>query len=31
MVQLVASMQELVQAFKEGRITQYGDVLNLSR
>ena len=31
MVQLVASMQELVQAFGEGKITQYGDVLNLSR
>ncbi|MEO7361529.1 MAG: hypothetical protein ABI120_14445 [Gemmatimonadaceae bacterium] len=31
MVQLVASMQELVQAFKEGKVTQYGDVLNLSR
>ena len=31
MTQLVASMQELVQAFKEGKITQYGDVLNLSR
>ncbi|MBC8086293.1 MAG: hypothetical protein H7Z40_03450 [Phycisphaerae bacterium] len=31
MVQLVASMQELVQAFKDGKVTQYGDVLNLSR
>ena len=31
MVQLVASMQELVQAFTEGKVTQYGDVLNLSR
>ena len=31
MVQLVASMQELVQAFKEGKVMQYGDVLNLSR
>ena len=31
MTQLVASIQELVQAFKEGKVTQYGDVLNLSR
>ena len=31
MTQLVASMQELVQAFKAGKVTQYGDVLNLSR
>jgi len=31
MVQLVANMQELVRAFKDGLVTQYGDVLNLSR
>ena len=30
MTQLVASMQDLVQAFKDGKIMQYGDVLNMS-
>jgi hypothetical protein len=30
MTQLMASMQDLVQAFRDGKIMQYGDVLNLS-